>query len=90
MLRKPFTKLRFSKKRLSLKKKIAMKILIDVEENQIDFMLDLLSKFDFVTFETPEQVLAEEEQNFIDDRLTHHLANKDKSVRWEDLKMQLT
>jgi hypothetical protein len=67
-----------------------MKILIDVEENQIDFMLDLLSKFDFVTFETPEQVLAEEEQNFIDDRLAHHLANKDKSVRWEDLKMQLT
>ena len=66
-----------------------MKILIDVEETQIDFMLDLLSKFDFVTFETNEDVLAEEEKTFIDNRLAHHLANKDKGVLWEDLKKQL-
>ncbi len=66
-----------------------MKILIDVDENQIDFMLDLLSKFDFVTFETTEHTLSEEEKNFIDMRMAHHLANKDKSVRWEDLKTQL-
>ena len=66
-----------------------MKILIDVDENQIDFMLDLLSKFDFVTFETTEPTLSEEEKIFIDMRMSHHLANKDKSVRWEDLKTQL-
>jgi hypothetical protein len=66
-----------------------MKILIDVEENQIDFMLDLLSKFDFVTFETNDKILDEEEIAFIEYRLAHHLANPDKAVRWEDLKKQL-
>ena len=66
-----------------------MKILIDVAENQIDFMLDLLSKFDFVTFETNEHMLGDEEKDFIDNRMSHHLTNKEKSVRWEDLKKQL-
>ena len=66
-----------------------MKLLLDIEEEQIDFMLDLLSKFDFVKIETEGDELAENEKVFIENRLRHHEANLDKSVRWEDLKIQL-
>jgi hypothetical protein len=67
-----------------------MKLLIDIEDTQIDFMLDLLSRFDFVTIKTEDDELSEEEKKFIEYRLKHHEANKDKSVTWEDLKNRLT
>ena len=70
-------------------KRNKMKILIDVEEAQIDFMLDLLSKFDFVSINTENVELANEEKDFIETRMAHHLANKDKAIRWEDLKQEL-
>lgn len=66
-----------------------MKLLIDVEEAQIDFMLDLLSKFDFVTIDTDINNLTEQEKVFIDSRIKHHQMNLDKAVYWEDLKNQL-
>ena len=66
-----------------------MKLLLDIEEEQIDFMLDLLSKFDFVKIEMEGDELTENEKVFIENRLRHHEANLDKSIRWEDLKIQL-
>jgi hypothetical protein len=66
-----------------------MKLLLDIDETQIDFMLDLLSRFDFVTVETKGDELSSEEISFIEDRMAHHIANKDKSIYWEDLKNQL-
>ena len=66
-----------------------MKLLIDIEETQIDFMLDLLSKFDFVTVESDVHNLTDAEKQFIDKRIIHHRENLDKSIRWEDLKNQL-
>jgi hypothetical protein len=66
-----------------------MKLLIDVEEAQIDFMLDLLSKFDFVKIDTDDEELTEDEKGFIENRLLHHQENMDKAIRWEDLKNQL-
>lgn len=49
-----------------------MKLLIDVEEAQIDFMLDLLSKFDFVKIDTDDEELTDDEKGFIESRLLHH------------------
>ncbi len=66
-----------------------MKLLIDVEEIQMDFMLDLLSKFDFVKIDLDAEELTNEEKSFVESRLSHHHANMDKAVRWEDLKSQL-
>ena len=66
-----------------------MKILIEVEETQADFMLDLLSKFDFVKVDSNAEEISEEEQLFIENRLQHHLENKDKTILWDDLKIQL-
>jgi hypothetical protein len=66
-----------------------MRILIEVEEIQADFMLDLLSKFDFVKVNSNAEELSEEEQLFLENRLQHHLKNKEKAILWDDLKIQL-
>ena len=66
-----------------------MKLLIDVDEAQIDFMLDLLSKFDFVKIDTDADELTDEEKTFAENRILHHQKNMDKAIRWEDLKSQL-
>jgi hypothetical protein len=66
-----------------------MRILIEVEEIQADFMLDLLSKFDFVKVNSNAEELSEEEKLFLESRLQHHLKNKEKAILWDDLKIQL-
>jgi hypothetical protein len=68
---------------------MTMKILIEVEETQADFMLDLLSKFDFVKVDSNAEEISEEEQLFIESRLQHHQKNKGKAILWDDLKIQL-
>ena len=65
-----------------------MKILIEVEDNEVDFMLELLSKFDFVKVEIHDD-LSEEEMLFIETRLQHHLENQDGAVSWDSLKKSL-
>jgi hypothetical protein len=66
----------------------SMKILIEVKDNEVDFMLELLSKFDFVKVEIHDE-LSEEEILFIETRLQHHLDNQDGAVSWADLKKSL-
>ena len=65
-----------------------MKILIEVEDNEVDFMLELLSKFDFVKIEIHEELTADETL-FIETRLQHHLDNQDDAVSWDSLKKSL-
>jgi hypothetical protein len=65
-----------------------MKILIEVEDNEVDFMLELLSKFDFVKVEIQDE-LSEEDMLFIETRLQHHLDNQDCAVSWDSLKKSL-
>jgi hypothetical protein len=66
----------------------SMKILIEVEDNEVDFMLKLLSKFDFAKVEIYDE-LTEEETIFIKARLQHHLDNQDGAVSWDSLKKSL-
>jgi hypothetical protein len=65
-----------------------MKILIQVEDSEADFILELLSKLDFVKIEIFDE-LSEEETLFIETRLQHHLDNQDGAVGWDGLKKSL-
>ncbi len=67
-----------------------MKLTIHVEDEKADFFLELLSHLDFVTI---EEIDIEEMTNayraFLDYRLAHGQANRDKVVLWKDLKKKL-
>ncbi|MBL7813529.1 MAG: hypothetical protein JNL70_00895 [Saprospiraceae bacterium] len=66
-----------------------MRLVLNIEDHRINFFLELLNSLDFVAIEkdAPELTLAEKQ--FIDNRLLHHAQNKDKSILWSDLKLQL-
>lgn len=66
-----------------------MKILIEVENTEANFILELLSKFDFVKVNSKAEEISKEEQLFIENRLQNHSENKEKTVLWDDLKVQL-
>jgi hypothetical protein len=51
--------------------------------------LELLNSFDFVAIENDAPELTFAEKQFIETRLLHHAQNKDKSILWSDLKLQL-
>ena len=66
-----------------------MKLVLTVQENRLNFLLELLNSLDFVKIDTEATELTFEEKQFIEARLLHHAENKDKSILWTDLKMQL-
>jgi putative addiction module component (TIGR02574 family) len=67
-----------------------MKITIHVEDSHADFLLELFSHLDFVTIEKEDGDISDAEKEFIEQRLAHHDANRDKAVSWDDLKKQIT
>ena len=68
-------------------KKMTLKIHFD--DNRMDFLVELLESLKFVTIEADSEPFSEEYKEFLDARLAHHQANRDKGISWEDLKKQL-
>ena len=66
-----------------------MRLVLNIEDHRINFFLELLKSFDFVVIENDAPELTLAEKQFIDNRLLHHAQNKDKSILWDDLKLQL-
>ncbi len=66
-----------------------MRLTISVEDNRVNFLMELLKSLSFVTIETKDDEMSDEEKKFIEYRLAHHEANRDKAIRWDDLKKQL-
>lgn len=66
-----------------------MRLVLNIEDRRINFFLELLNSFDFVAIENEAPELTLAEKQFIDNRLLHHAQNKDKSILWSDLKLQL-
>lgn len=66
-----------------------MRLTINVDDSRVNFLLELLKSLSFVTIESKGDEMSDEEKKFIEYRMTHHEANRDKAIRWEDLKKQL-
>jgi hypothetical protein len=66
-----------------------MRLVLNIEEQRMHFFLELLNSFDFVAIENDAPELSFAEKQFIDARLQHHAQNKDTSILWNDLKLQL-
>jgi hypothetical protein len=66
-----------------------MRLVLNIEDQRMHFFLELLNSFDFVAIENDAPELTFAEKQFIDARLQHHAQNKDKSILWNDLKLQL-
>lgn len=66
-----------------------MKLIIDVEDSHADFFIELLKNLKFVTIEKIYDEVTNDEKEFIEYRIAHHEANRDKAVLWDDLKKQL-
>jgi Putative addiction module component len=66
-----------------------MRLTINVEDSRVNFFIELLKSLAFVTIETKEEEMSDEEKKFIEYRLAHHEANRDKAILWDDLKKQL-
>lgn len=67
-----------------------MKIIINVENNRADFFIKLLENLKFVTIEEIIDEVTNDEKEFIEYRIAHHKANRDKAILWDDLKKQLS
>ena len=66
-----------------------MRLTINVEDSRVNFLIELLKSLSFVTIETKEEEMTDEEKRFIEYRIAHHEANRDKAILWDDLKKQL-
>ncbi len=66
-----------------------MRLTINVEDSRVNFLIELLKSLSFVTIETQGEEMSEEEKKFLEYRLAHHEANRDKAILWDDLKKQL-
>ena len=68
-----------------------MKITINVEDSHADFLMELLESLDYVSLEEYDSAteISDAEKAFIEQRLAHHDAHRDKAVHWTDLKKQL-
>ena len=66
-----------------------MTLKIHFEDSRMSFLIELLESLNFVTIEAETEPLSDEYKEFLDYRLAHHQANRDKGIAWNDLKKQL-
>ena len=66
-----------------------MTLKIHFEDSRMSFLVELLESLNFVTIENDSEPISDEYKEFLEYRLAHAQANRDKGVSWEDLKKQL-
>ena len=72
-------------------------LLLDIQDNQIDFFKELIKNFDFVSVKeviTKNKVekdysLTSEQIRILEDRKQKHISNESSSFDWEDIKQEL-
>jgi hypothetical protein len=71
-----------------------MALIIDLEQEQEDFLMQLLSHFNFIrsikkTRQVEDELLSDEEKNILDERWAKYEKEGVQGISWEDLKKQL-
>ncbi len=66
-----------------------MKFTIDVEENHVDFLLELLQSLDYVSIEMDEQGISEEHKQLLEERIKAFEENPYQGIEWSEVKKKL-
>jgi len=67
-----------------------MKVLLDIALEKMDFVLELLRNFDFVSVEEVSEETTDAHKAIIDGRLANYRANPDSALGWEETKNELS
>jgi hypothetical protein len=69
---------------------IMTKLIISVEEEKLDFFMQLMDSLDFVQFEKYKPYdLSKEQIHMLNERLEEYKSNPDSSKDWESIKQEL-
>lgn len=66
-----------------------MKFTIDVEDNHVDFLLELLQSLDYVSIEMDEQDISEEHKQLLEERIKAFEENPYQGIEWSEVKKKL-
>ena len=67
-----------------------MKITVNIEEDKLDFFLELMNHLDFVKIESVQGIeLSDEQKDILDRRLKYLENNPDDVVDWKDFKKEM-
>jgi hypothetical protein len=65
-----------------------MKITLNIEEDRLDFFLELIRNFEFVEVDIPENAaFLKEHLLILEERLAAYESQPDNLVSWEDVKL---